>query len=334
VITFTVQQQSGAVKTFAGYPFGIRIANAIVSYVSCLVTLFWPSDMAVFYVHQGMPPVGKIAIAILLLLTISLLALKNIVKYPYFIFGWLWYLGALIPVIGIIQVGGQSHADRYAYLPFIGIYIIIAWMGTALAGRFLKRKAVPVSLALVLLSVLASKTWHQVNYWENSIVLFKHTIEVTKNNHTAHTCLANAYFDKGIYTLAKEHYIKALTINPNHAKTYYNLGLLLSKEGQTDAAIKHFELSLKIRPGIAKTHCAFATELIKKNLLDDAIFHYKEAVRLDPKFIDAQNNLGFAYFLKGEYNAAIRLFKTILKNDPLHQKARNNLNIAIKKSKS
>jgi hypothetical protein len=126
VITFTVQQQSGAVKTFAGYPFGIRIANAIVSYVSYLVTLFWPSDLAVFYVHQGMPPVGKIAIAILLLLAISLLALKNIVKYPYFIFGWLWYLGALIPVIGIIQVGGQSHADRYAYLPFIGIYIIIA----------------------------------------------------------------------------------------------------------------------------------------------------------------------------------------------------------------
>ncbi len=181
---------------------------------------------------------------------------------------------------------------------------------------------------------MASKTWHQVNYWKNSIVLFKHTIEVTKNNHTAHTCLANAYFDRGINTLAKEHYVKAFTINPNFAEAYYNLGIVLAKEKQTDAAIKHFNQSLKLRPEMAKAHSALATQLIKKKLLDDAIFHYKEAVRLDPKLINAQNNLGFTYLLKGEYSEAIRILKTVLKNDPLHQKARKNLNTAIEKSKN
>ncbi len=122
-------------------------------------------------------------------------------------------------------------------------------------------------------------------------------------------------------------------LNPNIAKAYYNLGLLLSKEGQTDAAIKHFELSLKIRPETAKAHNALATRLIEKKLLDDAIFHYKEAVRLDPKFIDAQNNLAIALLIKGKYSEAIRLFQTVLKNDPHHQKARNNLKIALNNKK-
>ncbi len=334
IITYIVQQQSGAAKSLEMYPLGVRITNAIVSYVSYLATLFWPADLAVFYAHQGMPTVWEILTAIIILSAISLLAIKNSFKHPYFIFGWLWYLGTLVPVIGIVQVGAQSRADRYAYLPFIGIYIIIAWMGTTLAKKFIKGKTVPALLSATLIVFLASISRDQVSHWKNSIVLFKHAVGITKNNYIAHTCLANAYFDRGTNTLAKEHYVKALKINPNHANAYYNFGLLLSKEKQTDAAIKHFELSLKIRPETAKTHSALAIELAKKKLLDDSIFHFKEAVRLDPKFIDAQNNLGFAYLLKGDYREAIRIFQTILKNDPLHQTARNNLKIALEKSKN
>ncbi len=248
--------------------------------------------------------------------------------------GWLWFAGILFPVIGISQSGLQAMADRFIYIPSIGLIIIMTWGMTAVVKRLKIKRKIVASSAFLILFVFSTTAWMQTGYWKNSIFLFKHAIKATKNNYTAHTCLANAYFDKGINTLAKEHYVKALKINPNHAKTYYNLGLLLSKEGQTDAAIKHFELSLKIRPGIAKTHSAFATELIKKNLLDDAIFHYKEAVHLDPKLINSQNNLGFAYLLKGEYSKAIRIFQTVLKNDPFHQKSRNNLNIAIEKSKN
>jgi tetratricopeptide (TPR) repeat protein len=207
----------------------------------------------------------------------------------------------------------------------------MTWGMTAVIKRLKIKRKIVVSSAFLILFVFSATAWMQTGYWQNSISLFKHTIGVTKNNYIAHTCLANAYFDRGINTLAKEHYVKALQINPNHAKTYYNLGLLLSKEGQTDAAIKHFELSLIIRPEIGKTHSALAIELLKKKLLDDAIFHFKEAVLLDPKHIDTQNNLGFAYLLKGEYSEAIRLFQTVLKNDPLHQKAKNNLNIALNK---
>jgi tetratricopeptide (TPR) repeat protein len=209
----------------------------------------------------------------------------------------------------------------------------MTWGMTAVVKILKIKRKIAVSSAFLILFVFSTTAWMQTGYWKNSIFLFKHTIGVTENNYTAHTCLANAYFDRGINTLAKEHYVKALTINPNYAKAYYNLGLLLSKEGYTDAAIKHFELSLIIRPEIGKTHSALAIELLKKKLLDDAIFHFKEAVLLDPKHIDTQNNLGFAYLLKGEYSEAIRIFQTILKNDPLHQKAKNNLKKAIEKSK-
>jgi tetratricopeptide (TPR) repeat protein len=334
ILTFTTQS-SKAVVSLENYSIIVRINNALISYILYLKKFFVPNALAVFYPHPlNTIPLWQTTISAFLLILISYAAIRLSRKYPFFLMGWLWFAGILFPVIGISQSGLQAMADRFIYIPSIGLIIIITWGMTDVIKRLKIKRKIVISSALLILFVFSATAWMQTGYWKNSIFLFKHTIKVTKNNYAAHTCLANAYFDRGINTLAKEHYVKALQINPNHAKTYYNLGLLLSKEGQTDAAIKHFELSLKIRPGIAKTHSAFATELIKKNLLDDAIFHYKEAVHLDPKLINSQNNLGFAYLLKGEYTEAIRIFQTVLKNDPFHQKARNNLNIAIEKSKN
>ena len=247
--------------------------------------------------------------------------------------GWLWFVGILFPVSGISQSGLQAMADRFIYIPSIGLIIIMTWGMTAVVKRLKIKGKIVISSASLILFVFSATAWMQTGYWQNSIVLFKHTIKVTKNNSTAHTCLANAYFDREINTLAKEHYVKAFTIDPNFAEAYYNLGLVLAKEKQTDAAIKHFKLSLKIRPEWAKAHNGLAIGLLQKKLLDDCIFHFKEAVRLDPKHIDTQSNLAVALLIKGKYNEAIRLFKTILKNNPLHPTARNNLNKAIEKAK-
>ena len=335
IITFTTQNIGKAVIGLEKYSIIVRINNAVISYILYLKKFFIPGDLAVFYPHPlNTIPLWQTVISAALLILISYAAIRLSRKHPFFLMGWLWFAGILFPVIGISQSGLQAMADRFIYIPSIGLIIIMTWGITAAVKRLKIKKKIVVSSAFLILFVFSATAWIQTGYWKNSIFLFKHTIKATKNNYTAHTCLANAYFDKGINTLAKEHYVKALQINPNHAKTYYNLGLLLSKEGQTDAAIKHFEMSLKIRPETAKTHSAFATELLKKKLLDDAISHYKEAVRLDPKFIDAQNNLGFAYLLKREYSAAILIFQTLLKNDPLHQTARNNLKKALEKSKN
>jgi tetratricopeptide (TPR) repeat protein len=334
IVTFTTQNSGGAVIGLENYSIIVRINNAVISYVLYLKKFFIPNDLAVFYPHPLTTiPLWQTAISIFLLILISCTAIRLSKKYPFFLMGWLWFTGILFPVTGISQAGLQAMADRFIYIPSIGLIIIVTWGMAAVIKRLKIKGKIVISSASLILFVFSATAWMQTGYWENSIFLFKHTIGVTENNYTAHTCLANAYFDRGINTLAKEHYVKALTINPNYAKAYYNLGLLLSKEGQIDAAIKHFELSLIIRPEIGKTHSALAIELLKKKLLDDAIFHFKEAVLLDPKHIDTQNNLGFAYLLKGEYSEAIRLFQTILKNDPLHQKAKNNLKKAIEKSK-
>jgi len=308
IITFTTQNRGEAVIGLEDYSIIVRINNAVISYILYLKKFFIPNDLAVFYPHPlNTIPLWQTSISAFLLILISYAAIRLSRKHPFFLMGWLWFAGILFPVIGISQSGLQAMADRFIYIPSIGLIIIMTWgMTTVIKSLKIKRKIV-VSTAFLILFIFSATAWMQTGYWQNSIILFKHTIKITKNNYAAHTCLANAYFDKGINNLAKEHYVKALQINPNHAKTYYNLGLLLLKEGQTDAAIKHFELSLKIRPETAKTHSALATGLIKKKLLDDAISHYKEAVRLDPKFIDAQNNLGFAYLLKGEYNKSIEV---------------------------
>ncbi len=246
--------------------------------------------------------------------------------------GWLWFVGILFPVIGISQSGLQAMADRFIYIPSIGLIIIITWGITEAVKGFKNKKAVLGTAAFLSLFTFGTATWIQAGYWKNSIFLFKHTIELTRNNYTAHACLANAFFDRGINALAIKQYVEALKIKPNYAKVHYNLGLVLVRENQPDAAIKHFKLSLKVRPEETKTHNALAIELAKKNKLESAILHFKEAIRLDPKFIDAQNNLGFTFFLQGEYQKAISLFQTLLKKYPHHDAAKNNLKKALEKS--
>lgn len=335
IITFMTQNRGQAVVGLDVYPLPVRLNNALVSYASYIRKFILPRDLAVFYPHPlNTIPLWQTLLSALVLLLITLLAVRTAKKHPFLMFGWLWFLGILFPVIGLTQSGLQAMADRFIYIPAIGLIIIISWGLPAIPGIKKLQKKILGPAAIIYLLLLGSTTFFQAGYWENSISLFSHAARVTRNNYIAHTCLANAYQEKGADPQAFLHYTEALRIKPNYAKAHYNLGLLLARNQRTDDAIKHFRLSLKVRPERAETHNALAIELAKKNALEKSIEHFQEAVRLDPGFIDAQNNLGHALLLNNHITEAVTVFENILKNHPDHAIARNNLKKALEKSKN
>ena len=185
-ITFYAQKHGGAVASLKVIPLKARVANALVSYANYIGKMVYPSKLTVLYPHPGMLPWWKIAGACFLLVSISFLAIRVVKQSPYFAMGWLWYLGTLVPVIGLVQVGSQSMADRYTYVPLIGIFIIIAWGIPELVAQWRYRKIWLATLATVILTILMAMTWKQVGYWKNSITLFEHTLKVTTNNALPH----------------------------------------------------------------------------------------------------------------------------------------------------
>jgi len=208
-ITFFVQKSSGAVRSLEDFSFTVRLANALVSYGGYLAKMVWPHSLAIFYPHPGMPSALKIAGACLMLIGISYVAVKTASKHPYMIVGWLWYVGTLVPVIGLVQVGPQAMADRYTYIPLIGIFIMIAWgIPEAVASWRQKRVCLPV-LGIGAVILLSALTWGQAAYWKNSHTLFKHAISVTEKNYTIHYNLGIALFDQGGKTEAITHFAEA-----------------------------------------------------------------------------------------------------------------------------
>ena len=224
IVTFFAQQSGGAVRSLEALPFTVRISNALVAYISYIGKTIWPFHLAVFYPHPGMLAGWKIAGACLLLLSISFMAIRALRLYPYFTVGWLWYLGTLVPVIGLVQIGSQAMADRYTYVPLIGIFIIIAWGIFDLAAGWRYRKEGVAVVSASLLLILMVMTWFQLQHWSNSITLFKHAINVTENNLTAHYNLGLALVKNARMDEAIDHFTRALQINPDNANSHKNLG--------------------------------------------------------------------------------------------------------------
>ena len=222
IVTFLVQQK--AMSSLEVFPITARIFNALVSYLSYIVKMIWPFHLAIFYPYPGMPPVWQIAGACLLLVFISCIAIRTVRRYPYFAVGWLWYLGTLVPVIGLVQVGLQSMADRYTYIPLTGIFIIIAWGIPDLIAKWRYKKIGLFITTTTLISILMICTWSQVGCWRNSITLFSHAINVTENNSVAHNNLGSAFADQGKASETIKHYAEALRIDPMYADAHYNLG--------------------------------------------------------------------------------------------------------------
>jgi len=257
VVTFLAQKHEGYVRSLDVLPLTVRIANALVSYVKYIGKMIWPTKMAVLYPHPGVFPWWKIAGAFLLLLSISLLIIRGIKQNPCFAVGWLWYLGTFVPVIGLVQVGSQSMADRYTYVPFIGLFIIIAWGVTAILASRPYSTIGLAALAIICLPVLMALTGKQLGYWENNITLFEHTLEITSNNYLSH----------------------------------YNLGSALEKQGRTEEAIEHYLKALRIRPGYVDAYNNLGVSLFSKRDVKGAIASFREALRIKPDYSRAKNNL-------------------------------------------
>jgi len=335
VITFLVQQRTGAVARIEQVALDSRIANAFISYVVYIAKMIWPSRLAVFYPY----PAGKVSIwlavlAALLVVGITVCVICLARNRKYLLTGWFWYIAVLVPVIGLIQVGGQARADRYTYLPSVGIFIIAAWGAAELLDKRRYRKTIlSVSAGLVICAMLLC-TRLQVRHWQNSFTLFRHTVEVTENNYVGHTGLGKALRAQGKLDEAIDQYHQALRIKPNYAITHYNLGNALLAQGKVDEAINEYRQAVHIDPNYAAVHTNLGGALATQGKLDEAIGCFRQAVQLEPNEAKTYYNLGHALELKGSVDEAINEYRRALEINPNYRKARERLEAASAKQKS
>jgi Flp pilus assembly protein TadD len=329
-ITFVAKQAGEALNPMQTLSFKFRVANGLVAYSNYLGKTIWPQNLAVFYPHPGSTlPSWQVAAAGLLLVVISVWALRTARHHPYVTVGWLWYLITLVPVIGVVQAGEQAMADRFTYIPLIGLFIMIIWGSSTLIGtnRF-GRKALHAAAALIL-TALVICTGKQVQLWRNSTRLFTHALAVTSNNHVAHDILGSTLARQGRLQEATIHFSEALRIKPNSYKTHNNLGVILLQQGQLQAAMGHFLAALKIEPDFAETRNNLGVALAEQGRVVEAREHYLAAIRLRPDYAAAHNNLGSALSRQGELNQAETHFSRALEIRNNYAEAHNNLGVTL-----
>jgi Flp pilus assembly protein TadD len=329
VVTLIVQQTWGAVSSFSAYPLNIRLANAMVSYVGYIGKMVWPSNLAVLYPHPGSLPAWQIAGACLFLVFTSFAVIRAVRRQPWFAVGWLWFIGTLIPVIGLVQVGSQAMADRYTYVPLIGIFIIVAWGLPELVSGWRYRKVAISTMAVACLSILMATTWLQVRHWKNSIVLFERALAVTDNNYVLHNNLGVAFFLQRKVGKAIDQFREAMKINPGFVDAPINVAIALANKGKMDEAIGYFSEALKINPDSDKAHINLGVALEKLGRTADAIHHYSEALRINPEFDEAHNNLGVALASQEKFDEAIDHYFEALRINPRSAEVHNNLGSAL-----
>ena len=295
VVTYMAQRGGGAVGEDRVFPLARRLGNAVWAYGRYLRKTLWPNDLAVFYPYEGLNtpfPWGRAIAAGVVLLMLTLLAVRLWRRERAVLVGWLWFLGMLVPTIGVVQVGGQALADRYTYLPHVGLLIAIVWALALLtdARPSLARLMKPAAVAAVV--ALTLTTLWQLPSWRNTETLFTRAAQVTDRNARAHVCLALFYGDLGEHERARQHYELALKYHPTNAEANNNYGNLLAEEGHADEAIRHIQLAVRAEPRYAEAHNNLANLLAKRGEVQLALHHHAQAVRLDPDLAAARFNYG------------------------------------------
>jgi tetratricopeptide (TPR) repeat protein len=317
VMTFIVQRQAGAVSSMETHGLTVRIANALVSYVGYMGKMIWPYPLSVFYPHPGDLPLWQTVGAALILLIMSFVFFRLSRRYPYLIVGWLWYLGTLVPVIGLVQVGGQAMADRYTYVPIIGLFIMIGWGMPNLYKRWHKRHMAPVLFTVPLLFLYTALAWSQVRHWKDSITLFDHTVKVTENNALAHYTLGLALLQEGKLTKAITHFSETLKIKPDYNRAHDDLGVAMARQGNFADAVYHFREALRIRPeNNARAHHNLGMALRDLGKISESIIHFREALRIRPDYLKVYYSLGTALKRQGNLEEAIENFQKALQSRP------------------
>lgn len=339
VVTYIAQEKGGAMRATQQLPLGVRLANVPVAYVSYLLKTIWPRDLAVFYPHpvRSLPAWWVICSSCILVL-VTLYAVNSRRQRPYTAFGWLWFLGTLVPVIGFVQVGSQAMADRYTYMPQVGILVLATWsFSEAVVLTGMKSKTVCRRMRLrgfagvVVLLAFATCTAIQLGYWKNPMTLFSRALAVTRDNFIAHVNLGIAFADSGDNARAIPHFYAALRLKPFDADTHRALADALAKEGRLEESIEHYRWYLEAKPSDARVRCVVADILAQLKRYDEAISEYQKVIKTDPSFAEAHTNYGVALVAKGRIREGIAQYYEALRLNPSLPDVHYNLGIAYAK---
>ena len=329
-IAVAMQESQGAVMATTVIDLGARVSNALLSYVTYLAKAFWPFQLAVFYPHPvSIPPVEWLA-SLFVLTVVSVFALALLRQRPYLAVGWFWYLGTLVPVIGLVQVGAQAMADRYTYIPLIGIFIVLAWGAADLFGTRLRARSLILCGSLVL-ALWWVGTRAQLRHWENSEALYTHAIAVTTDNFMMHHNLGVILEDQGRLDEAISHYRAAVRAN-GWRPSRLNLGVLLARQGNHAEAIEHYRAALQSNPNDSMMHNSLANSLVATGAIDEALEHFRASVRLNPRNYHAQSNYALNLVRAGRPKEAISAARAALQVNPRYAQAHNVLGMALAKT--
>ena len=289
-MTVLAASSGGALKAISDFPISGRIENAIISYVTYLYKMAWPTDLAIFYPYPATRPLWKIELSILFLISVTAFVFITGRKHRYLITGWLWYGITLLPVIGLIQVGFQSMANRYVYVPMIGILMVIVWGVPDLLKSFSGRRYLPV-VAILVVVVFAFTTKAFLPKWKNSVAVFQHALNITKDNHIAEAGMGGVFLGQGNLRKAKSHYQEALRIKPDYAAAHNNLGMILALEGKVDDAEAQYHMAINDDPVFEKAYNNLGVLLAIKGEMADAKAYFQRALELNPRYAEAKGNL-------------------------------------------
>jgi tetratricopeptide (TPR) repeat protein len=353
IITFYAQSRGGAVAKIKLVPISFRFLNSLVAYANYIFKMILPRNLSVIYPLPDTITILQGLAAGSLLAVISTLSIRMGRRHPYLIVGWLWYIGMLVPVIGLVQVGRQSMADRYTYLPLTGLFIIVAWGVPSILQNWRYRNMLLSIMSVLLLFTYSLLTWLQIGYWKNSVTLFRHATEAISKNHVAYNLLGSTYTQSGMLDEAISNYSEALRISPedeeaisgigialakkgdlegatsyfrkavylepNSAECHSNLGFALSQQGQVEDGIRHLLEAIRLQPGNPKNaeiHFHIGTSLAAMGKIDPSMDHFVEAIRIKPDFVEAHYNLGVALAKQGKWDQAISSFSMALRLNP------------------
>ena len=350
-VTILAAQSRGDLADAGSLPLGVRIGNTLLAYGLYLKKMVWPTDLAIFYPYPAASlSFGSVAVATLLLAGISVWVWARRRKSPYLAVGWLWYLGTMFPVNGLLQSGGQAMADRYSYIPLVGVFVMIAWGAAELVENRSGMKRWALGAGIGVLMVLAVVTRYHVGFWQDTTTLFEHALQVTSNNYVAHNVLGLESRAKGESGKALEHFQEALRINPRYIRSHNNLGVVLLEQQRFEEAmghfsqtleidprsyeahhnsglalvqtgdlakgIEHFYTTVEIRPEFAQGYSDLATALQQTGRLDEALEHAEEALRIDPNLVEAHNVLGITLFQIGRESESVQHFRKAVEIEP------------------
>jgi len=330
ILAFFVQK-SGVVL-LGQLSFFDRIKNVIVSYVQYIGKTFWPENLCVYYPYPDYFSFGTVFASVVLLVIISAVFIWQWRRHPYLLVGWLWFLGTFMPVIGLVQVGKQAVADRYTYIPQVGLLLCLVWGAHALTKTWKRQSLILSATAIAIIIACMMLTCRQIGYWRDSETLFGHAIAVTKNNAVAHISLGNAFIQSGRIDDAIVQYQEASEINPNSAEAQNNLGNAFLQKGKVDEAVIHYQKALEVAPGYAQAHDDLGDVFLHKGNESAAIQQFQMALEIDPKDARSHIDLGIALYQSGRMDEAIVQYQMALEISPDDTKTHNNLGLALYQS--